>query len=109
MVRGLVKILCCEGINRFILIAVHGIQDNSVLLGLAYVLSPNGNYLGTGIPVCGDSLVLKNAALQLVLETVGIVKLASGKAFGKAEHGAADFRQVFRAKCRGSLGGLARA
>ena len=84
MVGILVKIFGCNVVNIFILIAVHGIQNNSIFLCLTDILIAKSNHGGGCIPICGNAFILKNTALQLIFKAVGIVKFASRKALGKA-------------------------
>ena len=95
MVRILVKILGCNGINGFSLISIYGIENNTVCLRFTYILISDGD--GTGGNIVCDTLILENIAFQLILEAVGTIELAGGEAFGKTEHGISNFGQFFSA------------
>ena len=75
MVRILVKVLGCDGISCLILIAIHGIEDNAVLMRFTDVLIAK-SYHALGRTCIRNALILKNTSFQLIFETVGVVKLA---------------------------------
>ena len=73
----LIKILGCKIVYSFILISIHGIQNNTICLCFTDILPTDGHKLGTCISVSRDSLILKNASFQLILKAVSIIKFAA--------------------------------
>ena len=106
LIRILIKISCCNGIDGFGFISIRRIQNNTVCLGTTYIRVTGScccsccNFLPVFVHCTGRRYtgvirsILKNASVQLIFKTVCTVKFTCIKPFGKTLHITADIRQL---------------